>query len=83
MKRINVPDCPKIPPPPPPPCRIMKAEEVANQIYCDWKFDKETIAPFWDTACGNVYVLNEGGPKDNEYNFCPGCGRHIREVKGE
>lgn len=53
-------------------------EEVADQIYCDWKHDIEW-EDRWNTACGNEYGL-EGDIKDTEYNFCPGCGRHIREV---
>lgn len=29
--------------------------------------------------CGVVWNLNEGGPEDNEMNFCPKCGHDMRE----
>ena len=28
----------------------------------------------WDTACGRVFVLITGGPAENQYHYCPGCG---------
>lgn len=55
-------------------------EKIADQIYCDWEQDDPSEDETWETACGNLYILLEGTPKGNDYNFCPGCGRHIREV---
>lgn len=55
-------------------------EKTADQIYCDWKqTDLGGDDDSWNTACGNKFLLIEGRPKENDYNFCPGCGRHIRE----
>jgi hypothetical protein len=31
----------------------------------------------WDSACGRAWLLFEGGPKENSYHFCPGCGKPI------
>jgi len=55
-------------------------EKIADQIYCDWKQTDRWYCITWGTACGNKYQLT-GTPKGNEYNFCPGCGRHIREIR--
>lgn len=30
------------------------------------------------SACGEEFVLDEGTPKDNGYNFCPNCGADMR-----
>ena len=30
------------------------------------------------SACGEEFVLNEGTPKDNGYNYCPNCGSEMR-----
>lgn len=32
----------------------------------------------WEcSGCGLLWVLSNGGPKDNEMNYCPKCGRRI------
>lgn len=36
---------------------------------------------YWQTSCGRAFVLTEGGPEDNHYNYCPSCGGKIKEVK--
>lgn len=56
------------------------AEQIADQIYCDWNQNLIPDDESWDTSCKNRYLLIEGRPRDNDYNFCPGCGRHIREI---
>ena len=30
------------------------------------------------SACGEEFILNEGNPKDNGYNYCPNCGADMR-----
>lgn len=56
-------------------------EKIADPIYCDWKQTRPYEDDPWATACGNHFFLLEGTPKKNDYNFCPGCGRHIREIR--
>lgn len=36
---------------------------------------------FMCSSCQMEFVLIEGTPEDNEYNFCPNCGASM--VKGE
>lgn len=37
----------------------------------------------WNTACGEDFMLIEGEPTDNLYNFCPNCGGKLLEAKSE
>ena len=35
--------------------------------------------PYYNCSCCNdAFVLLEGTPKDNNYNFCPNCGADMR-----
>ena len=47
--------------------------------YCGWKkyFDEN----IWDTECGETWQTMVGTLKENGWNFCPKCGRKIKEVK--
>lgn len=55
-------------------------DKIADQIYCDWVQEEPAEDETWETSCGNAYILLEGTPKENDYNFCPGCGRHVRQI---
>lgn len=35
------------------------------------------------TNCGEILVLEEGTPEENEYKFCPFCGAEIEGVDRE
>ena len=40
-----------------------------------WTYD--SYHDKWDCSCGEGFQFMEGGPEDNDYNFCPACGREI------
>lgn len=42
---------------------------------CAWTQDEDMGG--WNTACGETYCFIEDGPKENDYRFCPGCGKKI------
>lgn len=44
---------------------------------CVWSEDDKGN---WDTGCGNLFVLNDGTPYDNEMGFCCYCGHKIDQV---
>ena len=44
---------------------------------CIWK--KHSEHGMWDTECGNSFELVEGVPIQDEMNFCPYCGKFLRE----
>jgi hypothetical protein len=45
---------------------------------CRWAWDTDG---YHKTECGQAHLFNEGGPKDNEYLYCPYCGGVIEEVE--
>jgi len=41
-----------------------------------WTYD--SYHDKWDcSSCGEGFQFMEGGPEDNDYIFCPACGREI------
>jgi hypothetical protein len=45
---------------------------------CTWTYG-EHYEHWWDTSCNRVFVMREGTPKANGYNFCPSCGKPLVE----
>ena len=50
---------------PAPPCRWTRDESFLDES------DK------WETACDRAFTFIDGGPRENHYTHCPGCGRVI------
>lgn len=46
---------------------------------CCWSQDDE-FSDAWSTGCGEMFVLNEGTPKENEMRFCCFCGEKIEQI---
>ena len=47
---------------------------------CEWMLcDKE--ANVYDTSCKNPHILIEGTPRENNYSYCPYCGKKIEVVE--
>jgi len=43
---------------------------------CLWSQDN--FCDYWDTSCGNRFILLEGDPLENKMKFCPYCGAYIK-----
>ena len=74
-------------------CVWDKAVEIVNQLaeeynndVCEWRLCDEE-ANVYDTTCRNPHILIEGSPTDNNYEYCPYCGKKIKiapyQPKGE
>ena len=50
-------------------------EEVCEWMLCDEE------ANVYDTSCRNPHILIEGTPKENNYEYCPYCGKKIKVVE--
>ena len=54
---------------------IVKQGGVSDDV-CEWRLCDEE-ANVYDTSCRNPHILIEGTPTDNNYKYCPYCGRKI------
>lgn len=44
---------------------------------CIWTHDENEYCDKWDSACGESWSFTEGGPVENNFRFCHGCGRPV------
>ena len=58
---------------------IVKQGGVADDV-CEWRLCDEE-ANVYDTSCRNPHILIEGTPKENNYEYCPYCGKNIKVVE--
>ena len=58
---------------------IRKFEENKDDV-CEWRLCDEE-ANVYDTSCRNPHILIEGTPKENNYEYCPYCGKKIKVVE--
>lgn len=56
--------------------------EIPNmsEEFCEWRLCDED-ANVYDTTCRNPHILLDGNPIDNNYSFCPHCGKKIKVVE--
>ena len=52
----------------------------AGSDFCTWKPDSDGN---WETTCGNLHVFFDGTPHQNNYGFCPYCGKRLVQTEGE
>jgi len=50
---------------------------MPNEI-CIWSQDDED-SDTWATGCGEYFVLNDGTPKENRFNYCYHCGKKLEQ----
>ena len=48
-----------------------------NEERCEWSFTAPECA--WETTCHRMFSFIDGGPKENRYQYCPGCGQVIQQ----
>lgn len=49
---------------------------------CKWKliYDEINEVEYYETSCGQAELIDED-LSDHGYNFCPYCGKKIKEIK--
>ena len=63
---------------------IDKAIEIVNQggvddDVCEWKYKDSEY--YFESSCEHLHIFMSDGPKENEYRFCPYCGKKIKVVE--
>ena len=51
----------------------------AVPLTCEWTHNEDD--EFWETACGEAWRFDDGGPGENNMHFCHSCGNSLR-IKG-
>jgi hypothetical protein len=46
---------------------------------CQWTISND----YWETACGEAFEFTEGTPIENDFNYCPYCGKPLTEQPDE
>lgn len=45
---------------------------------CVWTYDHD--GDYYATDCGEAFCLVDGNTEENNYRFCPACGKRLVEV---
>ena len=56
---------------------IVKQGGVADDV-CEWKYNDTEY--YWESSCDHLHIFMSDGPKENEYDFCPYCGKKIKVI---
>lgn len=58
------------------PNREAEPSEVSSTalLTCGWR---ETIDGFYESECGEAFEFTGGTPADNNFKFCPHCGKAL------
>ena len=52
--------------------------------YCEWiNEDSFEFEGMYETSCGEAKYFSNGNIENNNYKFCPFCGKEIKEYKNE
>jgi len=51
---------------------------VREPLTCEWTHNEND--GFWESACGEAWRFDDGGPKENNMNFCHCCGKTLRII---
>jgi hypothetical protein len=56
--------------------RITELEKKlsATHTHCAWEQESDPDYEHWETGCKNAFQFTDGGPKENNFKFCPYCG---------
>ena len=60
--------------------RLAQPEQrpLINPPACTWTHDNDEGS--WDAECGERWSITEGTPEENNFRFCPGCGRLVKTI---
>ena len=52
-----------------------QAQAGAVPLTCEWTHNDDD--GFWETACGEAWRFDDGGPAENSMHFCHSCGKSL------
>ena len=57
---------------------IVKNGGVSDNV-CEWKYNDSEY--YFESSCKHLQIFMSDGPEENEYRFCPYCGKKIKVVE--
>ena len=57
---------------------IVKNGGVPDNV-CEWKYNDSEY--YFESSCKHLQIFMSDGPEENEYRFCPYCGKKIKVVE--
>ena len=57
---------------------IVKKGGVSDDV-CEWKYNDSEY--YFESSCKHLHIFMSDGPKENEYRFCPYCGKKIKVME--
>ena len=60
---------------------LRKYEENKADDVCEWKYNNSEY--YWESSCEHLHIFMSDGPEENEYKFCPYCGKKIKEKESD
>ena len=57
---------------------IVKQGGVSDDV-CEWKYNDTEY--YFESSCDHLHIFMSDGPKENEYKYCPYCGKKIKVVE--
>jgi hypothetical protein len=52
------------------------AQGMVSATPCEWYLDDDDNG-IWQTGCGKLWSFIDGGPIENDMDFCHGCGNPV------
>lgn len=59
---------------------IVKNGGVDDDV-CEWRYNDSEY--YFESSCEHLHIFMSDGPKENEYEFCPYCGKKIKEMESD
>ena len=59
----------------PPTPQPTQPQAGAVPLTCEWTHNDDD--GFWETACGEAWRFDDGGPAENSMHFCHSCGKSL------
>jgi len=50
---------------------------MLKETNCTWIIQDPHDQHIWETDCGEAFVFEVDGPEQNNFKFCPFCGKPI------
>jgi uncharacterized Zn-finger protein len=58
----------------------LEAELEKKSDTCEWDGEYSCDCNYYETSCNHNFTFIDGGISDNNFKYCPYCGKEIEEI---